>query len=255
MLRLAVVVLGTLVVVLAGCASSRTSAGTENIVAQIPFHDGERFVYDLIDSNGVLVGHGTFATTASGDTFELRQSYKEPEVPPSARPISDNSLVVVDSMTLKPHTAKRTIRRREAKDDEAYSAIYDHTAPNGPHVRVTYLESDGGLERNIELRDHYYDTESSLWLWRTIDLRENFEARYVNLNARDGSQATVLIMVVDRQTIEVPAGTFETWRLQVRTGRDTRIAWIHVEGPHEMVQWDNGSLFFRLAETNTGSGG
>ena len=255
MLPLAAGVLGALGLLLAGCASSGSSAGTEDIVAQIPLRDGERFVYELIDRDGELVGHGTFTTTANGDTFELRQSYEEPETPPGARPISDDSLVVVDTTTLKPHAAERTIRRREAEDDEAYSAVYDPTAPDGPRVLVTRLEGGEERERDIELRDHYYDTESSLWLWRTIDLREDFEARYVNFNARDGSQATARLVIVDRQTIEVPAGTFETWRLQVRTGRDTRIAWIHVEAPHEIVQWDNGSLFFRLEKSSTGGGG
>ena len=99
------------------------------------------------------------------------------------------------------------------------------------------------------MRDHHYDSQSSLWIWRTIALGEGFEANYVSVNPRDASQVTARLVLVDRQTIEVPAGSFETWRLQVRNGRDTRIAWIHVEPPHEIVQWDNGTLFLRLVET------
>jgi hypothetical protein len=44
----------------------------------------------------------------------------------------------------------------------------------------------------------------------------------------------------------VPAGSFDTWRLQVRNGRATRVAWVNIEAPHEVVQWDNGSVVFRL---------
>ena len=56
-----------------------------------------------------------------------------------------------------------------------------------------------------------------------------------------------------QQTITVPAGTFDTWRLQVRNGRATRVAWINVEPPHEIVQWDNGVLLFQLEQTSAAS--
>ena len=49
-----------------------------------------------------------------------------------------------------------------------------------------------------------------------------------------------------RETIEVPAGSFEAWRVIVRNGRAIRSAWINVEAPHQLLQWDNGDLIFRL---------
>ena len=52
----------------------------------------------------------------------------------------------------------------------------------------------------------------------------------------------------------MPAGTFETWRLQIRNGRATRIAWINIEAPHEIVQWDNGSSIFRLLNPESSEG-
>ena len=68
----------------------------------------------------------------------------------------------------------------------------------------------------------------------------------------DRNQQTVILRVIDRQTVEVPAGTFEAWRLQVRNGRATRVAWINVDAPHQIVQWDNGSIVFRLKEFHAG---
>ena len=224
------------------------SGGTEDIVRAVPFEDGERLVYELVDAGGVVVGRGVFTTTARDDAFELIQTYDEAAAPSGERPIIDVATVVVDAATLRPRTSERTIQRRDPSDDESYRATY---GAGGAEAQLVITQLSGGDERTreVELRDHHYDSQSSLWIWRAIALGEGFEANYVSVNPRDASQVTARLVLVDRQTIEVPAGSFETWRLQVRNGRDTRIAWIHVEPPHEIVQWDNGTLFLRLVET------
>ena len=224
------------------------SGGTEDIVRAVPFEDGERLVYELVDADGVVVGRGVFTTTARDDAFELIQTYDEAAAPSGERPIIDVATVVVDAATLRPRTSERTIQRRDPSDDESYRATY---GAGGAEAQLVITQLSGGDERTreVELRDHHYDSQSSLWIWRAIALGEGFEANYVSVNPRDASQVTARLVLVDRQTIEVPAGSFETWRLQVRNGRDTRIAWIHVEPPHEIVQWDNGTLFLRLVET------
>ena len=214
----------------------------------MPFEDGERLVYELVDADGVVVGRGVFTTTARDDAFELIQTYDEAAAPSGERPIIDVATVVVDAATLRPRTSGRTIQRRDPSDDESYEATYGAGAAEAQLV-ITQVSGGDERTREVELRDHHYDSQSSLWIWRAIALGEGFEANYVSVNPRDASQVTARLVLVDRQTIDVPAGSFDTWRLQVRNGRDTRIAWIHVEPPHEIVQWDNGTLFLRLVET------
>ena len=231
------------------CATGGAGSGdTEDIVRAVPFEDGERLVYELVDADGVVVGRGVFTTTARDGAFELIQTYDEAATPSGERPIIDVATVVVDAATLRPRTSERTIQRRDPSDDESYEATY---GAGGAEAQLVITQVSGGDERTreVELRDHHYDSQSSLWIWRAIALGEGFEANYVSVNPRDASQVTARLVLVDRQTIEVPAGSFDTWRLQVRNGRDTRIAWIHVEPPHEIVQWDNGTLFLRLVET------
>lgn len=233
------------------CAAGGAGGGdTEDIVHAVPFAAGERLVYELVDADGVVVGYGAFTTTARDDALELVQTYEELDTPSGARPVLDVATVVVDAATLKPLTSERTIQRREPADDESYAATYE---PGGDEARLVVTQRSGEDERTREvgLREHHYDSQSSLWVWRAVALGEDFEANYVSVNPRDASQVTARLVMVDRQTIEVPAGSFETWRLQVRNGRDTRIVWIHAEPPHEVVQWDNGTLFLRL----TGTGG
>ena len=231
------------------CAAGGSGSGdTEDIVSSVPFAAGERLVYELVDADGVVVGRGVFTTTARDDALELVQSYEELETPGGARPIVDVASVVVDAATLKPRSSERTIERRDPSEDESYSASYERGGDE-PRLVVEQRSGDSERSREVRLRDHHYDSQSSLWIWRAIALAEGFEANYVSVNPRDASQVTARLVLVDRQTIEVPAGSFDTWRLQVRNGRDTRIVWIHIEPPHEVVQWDNGTLFLRLVES------
>ncbi len=248
-MRWTVALVASLALLGSACASGGAGSGdTEDIVRSVPFEDGERLVYELVDADGVVVGRGVFTTTARDGILELVQTYDEVETPSGERPIIDVTTVVVDAATLKPRSAVRTIQRRDPSDDESYEASYGAGGAEAQLV-ITYRSGGDERTREVELRDHHYDSQSSLWVWRAIAPGEGFEANYVSVNPRDASQVTARLVLVDRQTIEVPAGSFDTWRLQVRNGRDTRIAWIHVEPPHEIVQWDNGTLFLRLVET------
>ena len=100
--------------------------------------------------------------------------------------------------------------------------------------------------RVLSLSGSAYDNDSSLWLWRTLALADGYTQRYVSVNAVDGTRQTVSLAITARQRVTVPAGGFDTWRLQVRNGRATGVAWINVQPPYQVVQWDNGSLVFQL---------
>ncbi len=113
-------------------------------------------------------------------------------------------------------------------------------------MTVTHTAAGSTEEHTLRLRDHYYDNESSLWLWRTLAFTTGYDEQYVSVNAIEGSQQTVDVRVPQRQPQAVPAGTFDTWRLLVRNGRAIRTAWVNTAAPGDVVQWDNGTVLFQL---------
>ena len=232
------------------CAGGSPAVGTSDIVAQIPFADGERLVYALYDNAGEVVARGTLTTRREGDGLTLEQAYEEVGTPEGVEPTSDTITVAVYPGTMKPLSGFRLVMRRD-RDGAVSAEEHEWRYVPGEErdvVVATRRRDDETEQWELRLREHHYDNESSLWLWRTIELAEDYEARYVSVNHFERSQQTVSLRVVDRQTIEVPAGEFDTWRLQLRSGRATRVAWINVEAPHQVVQWDNGSVVFRLEE-------
>lgn len=209
------------------------------VVDTIPFIDGESLTYELRNDDGV-VGYGTLSVASEGDHFVLSQDYEEAAVPEGEKPTADHATVSVDQTSLRPLSVDRVVERRKKADE--YHGQY---APDGTVVTVT--TSDDSKERELEVPTPSYENESSLWLWRTLPLAEDYTSRYVSVNTIERKSQTVELQVTGQQRITVPAGTYETWRLQVRNGRATRVAWINIEAPHEIVQWDNGDTVFLLA--------
>ena len=117
-------------------------------------------------------------------------------------------------------------------------------------MTITNVANGANDRDELELQRNYYDNESSLWLWRTLDFNEELDLNYVSVNPIENTQQTVNIQTPAIETIAVPAGTFEAWRLIVRNGRAIRSAWISIDLPHQILQWDNGDIIFRLVDTN-----
>lgn len=246
--RLGLLILGSIAALsMAGCAATTPTAATADVVDAVTFVDGERLTYELVNVQGDPLGSGVLTVRVEDTRFVLEQQY-ESEPVSGVEPSTDHVTVAVDARTLRPFGGLREvvrIRDDGTKQHEVTEWTYD---VDGDVTGLAYRSTvDGdGDSGELELREHHYDNESSLWLWRTLLFSEEFEASYVSVNPMDGKQQTVKVQTPSRETIEVPAGTFEVWRLIVRNGRSLRSAWINVEAPHEVVQWDNGDVIFRL---------
>ena len=223
----------------AACAGG-SSAETEPLNVQDVLVDGERLEYTVLDRLGAVVGEGTVSASRQRDGWLLEQRFEESAAVGDRAAHQDTSTVATNAELL-PVWSERTVVGTETT--ESYRMEYDH----GAEEAVSLVTRDGDQERReARLRTPIYDNESALWLWRALPLREDFQARYLTMNPLDRSQQTVALSITERVEIEVPAGTFDTWRLQVRSGRATGVAWIEVEAPHRVVQWDNGATTLQL---------
>ena len=223
------------------CAGGSPAGGTSDVVARVPFASGERLTYVIEDDSGEAIGRGVLWTAVvEGARWRLEQRYEGVAVTSGAAPVVDSSVAIVDAR-LVPERSVRSVQRGD--EDERYEIEYRPAEERFVSLVAKAGEED---EREFLLQEHAYDNESSLWLWRTLKLAEGYEARYVSVNALERSQQTVSLRVIDRRMVEVPAGEFDVWRLQIRNGRATRVAWIEVAPPHRVVQWDNGVALMRL---------
>lgn len=236
---------------LAGCDGATPRGKAEDVVTQIPFAPGERLVYALRDVAGTRLGTGTLTVAEQDGHLSLRQTYEEASPPSGLPPSTDGGSVEVDAKTLRPLAGTRQIARRDGDVAPVDGYTWTYGEVSGKDVlRTTAVEHGKSPSlKDITLRAHYYDNETSLWLWRTLDFTEGYNRFYVSANAVEQEQQTVNLSIPQRETVQVPAGTFEAWRLIFRSGRAVRTAWVNVAAPHEVVRWDNGDVIFELEST------
>lgn len=245
---------GAVVLLGVACDGATPSAPTGDVFAAAPWAGGsERLEYDLRNSDGALIGRGTLTTTVEGDRVILGQQYVEVDAPEGRTPATDTVRVVVDAATFRPVEGSREVMRRT--EDGALRAegyAWSYASDDEGDVQMTSVHTQDGDtdEDSLRVRDHHYDNESSLWLWRTLAFEEGFNQNYVSVNPIERSQQTVNLQVPQLETITVPAGEFEAWRLIFRNGRAVRTAWISVDAPHVVLRWDNSDVVFELTEAS-----
>ena len=235
----AAVLLASLLVV-AACTDDE-SIEPSDIVSTIPWPDNERAEYVLFERDDLETefGQGVLTITRQRGQFELRLHFE-------GGGDTDESVIVVDATTLKPATVRREVGREGTTVTGEYK-------PDEEIVDVIITDADGDMRTiPIRLEEPYFDNESSLFIWRSIPFKEGFKGSYQSVQTNQGQLVQVTLEVTGRQQISVPAGTFETWRVEIRIGGTKQVAWYADTPQRELVQYDNSRLIFQLTAIDGG---
>lgn len=232
-----VIVLLAAVLLLAACADDSIKA--TDIVTGIPWPDEERANYRVLDNDGDEIGTLEMSVTATDDAFTLSQDFDFPE-----DEFTNTAEVDVGRADLQPRHTSYVI---DGPDGVATcSAEYE-----GSDVTVLNVREDGERTDTLDVPTIAYDSWSDLFLWRTIDFSQGFTIEYADIVACQApappQRLAVKLKVTGGETIEVPAGSFDTWRLEIDAGRDQK-AWFTTDDAHILVRYDNGDQVFELIE-------
>lgn len=242
----------SLVVALVGCTVAAPSVKPAEVFAAAPWRAGERHEYRLRNSTGDEIGRGVLTTKQEGDRLVLEQVYTEAKTPAGAQPVRDQIALTVDAKTLRPLLGARETSSRDASGKAQTTRTSWTYRADGDRLRLaTRVERAGARpdERELVVRSHAYDNEASLWLWRGIAFAEGYDQAYLSVNPFERRQQPVTLRVPQREQVEVPAGTFDAWRILLRNGRAVRTAWMRSSPPHQVVRWDNGEVIFELVRS------
>jgi hypothetical protein len=158
------------------------------------------------------------------------------------RDITDDVEALANASTLAPATVTRAIDSPDGARN--WDVAYD-----GSEVTVVQSTDDDERTDTIDIPQTSYDTWTDLFLWRTIDFREGYEVRYQAVVTADFAKPDVIsivLKVTGLETVTVPAGTFDAWRMEIRSGGRTQKAWIANDAERTLVRYDNTELVFEL---------
>lgn len=216
-------------ILLAACGSD-AGPPTADVAGSAPWPDSERLSYLLKNKSGDVVGRGVLGVEVTGGSVSLRQSFS------GESGSTDEIGVVVDSRSLKPISSRREIV----------------TAADSELVEVSYSEAgalikNGDKQSGLSVPEHAYDNDSSLFLWRTLPFAPGYEASYITIITNQRSRQAVSLAVTGKESVEVPAGRFDAWRLEIKTGNADQVAWFADTPSRPLLRYDNDrGLIFEL---------
>jgi len=219
---------------LAACSSETTTLSGEAIVSDIPWPASEEAHYRLMDG-GDEKGSGVLTIASQGGRVTFRQAFK-------SQSFKDETEAVADSATMEPQSVRRVIDGPEGK--RSWEVDYKDAA-------ASIVQSSEADERqdNLSVPTRSYDSWTDVFLWRTIDFRDEYQASYADVLSATLAKPQVIsqtVRVKGKEAVKVPAGTFEAWRLEIRSADGSQEAWYADSATRPLVRYDNGSLVFEL---------
>jgi hypothetical protein len=193
------------------------------VAGRPPWPQDEVLEYVLVDDDGTRLAAGSLEISVNGDETTLSQRYV-------SETTADSIDVVVDSRTLKPRSSTRSIENENPDDEDLIEVEYTQ---EGATVKV------GGRQTGLAVPEHSYDNDSSLFLWRTLPFADGYEASYITIITNRRSRQEVYLRVRGKETVTVPAGTFEAWRLEIATENARQVAWYADTPSRPLVRYDN----------------
>ncbi|MEX2237458.1 MAG: DUF3108 domain-containing protein [Dehalococcoidia bacterium] len=231
-----------ILLVASSCQASGTNVVTEDVVRQIPFLDGEVATYELTDDDGNSEGSGTLAVAEPDSRHLLAQDFADEEGNVDCwRVIADDNLKPIG-------VNRRIVRIDDGEPDEVtIRGVY-----GDGFAESVFASGDESRSEEGNVPQHAYDSLTEVFLVRTLDFEEGLQVAYNSVfvarpDGRDIATDPVIFEVEGRETIEVPFGEFETWRIGIRGGFGAdRTAWVSVDEPYFLVRFDFGFLLYEL---------
>ena len=224
------------------CSSASDSViGNTEVIFEIPWEGPETARYHIIQND--VEGSGVLTLEERGGTLVLSQVFDIPE-----EEVTDSVIVVADPETLRPTTVSRVI------DGPDGQRLCDATYA-GSVVTVDQIGEDEDRTDVVNVPDRSYDTWGDLFLWRTLDFRVGFEVSYRDVLSCSLSKPellTVGLTVKGIEAVTVPAGTYDTWRLEISSGGGTQEAWFSIDDSNVLVKYDNDLQVWELESFETG---
>lgn len=205
------------------------------VVTSVPWPNNEEARYVLKDRDGGEVARAILKTTRQGDGgYSLTQRFESEKI--------TDELTTLVKADLKPVTVKRVV-----SGDEGDLRIEAHYKDG--RVAVTYTSPSDLKSREAKASPDIYDNSAALFLWRTIPFAQGYETGYSSIASalvRNPEKINVSVKVMGKETVAVPAGTFESWRVEIRGGGFQQVAWYDTGPQHRLVKYDNQDQVFLL---------
>jgi hypothetical protein len=242
---LALTLLFVLCITLAGCCPPGVATLT---VSEIPWPDEELTSYIIQDQGGDTIGSFNMTIHKENGTYILTQQL---ELTIENEQIEDNVIITVDATDLKPISEARTLSIPPGMI--VAEGIWELNASYNAGQLTVETETPVGPEEpyTVDVAEDAFAHDQVLCLLRTPPYEDGYTASYTNIFIWPNIEMPrATITVTGRETVEVPAGSFDCYKLELSLENVPQkyYFWYGVNEPHYLVKYDNEFNIFLLTE-------
>jgi hypothetical protein len=237
--RVNVRVIGLMLLLLAGCSKSEVQPLQFN---SAPWQPNEVSIYQLTDLNGNYAGTARYdITQPQADVWNLRREINAQ---------GTQEIVVVDMSKEGFRPLDSTLIRITRDGREQVSAKYSSSQVD---MELT-TKMDITTNQRVSVPSDAREQATLVMLLRALPLAEGYAVRLNVFLPVVGILDRVTVEVVKQEQVTTPAGTYDTWYVQMKTQDSKTEAWVETQAPYPVVKFvdsRNGGTF-ELSEFQPG---
>jgi hypothetical protein len=197
-----------------------------------PWRAGESSNYQITAQNGSAAGTARF-TLLPGDRQSNPGGWSiQREI--ESQGVREVFVVEVDKEDQRPSTS--TLTRISNQGQEFEKATYNNGAVD---IELTSLMSVT-TNHHIDVPSDIRIESTLVQLVRALPLAAGYATRLNSFSPATGVVDRITLQVIKREQITVPAGTFDTWQVELDTGQNKSSVWINREAPNVLVKYIDG---------------
>ena len=195
----------------------------------VPWKENEELLLDIKFSTGIKIGMVSYSVRA--DELEGRKVWRISSR--TSAGVQSFSRVVVEADSFKPLQSRWK-----------HTLIGDVETTYGPNKAK--LKSAGKEEiKTLDLEGVVYDNEEAVQLMRRLPLEAGYKTSLAFLSGLGGSIVPVKLEVTGPEAVEVPAGTFNCYKVELNI-RQT--FWYSADADRYLVKFEGGGAIAELTQ-------
>ena len=218
-------------VLLVGCGSPDPQP---LVFGAAPWQAGEVSTFAVTDINGSYAGTARYEwTKMEGELWNLRREINAQ---------GTQEIVVTDMREPGFRPVGSTIIRSDQSGTEQVRAGFDGSEVN---LELT-TKQDITTYDKVSVPSDVRTDVAAVMLVRALPLTAGYATRLNIFNVIVGQYERVTLTVIGEETVTVPAGSYQTWHLELESPNGKTEAWVGVDAPAPLIKFTdtrNGGLF------------
>ena len=207
-------------------AATQTSAGLGLNAA--PWQNGSTASYEWFgDKSGAQIGTSQYSFALKNNIWTISDQDKIAE-------LNQTVEMMVNAKTLEPIGEKKTIKTANTNADIT-------TTYKNSKLDISAVVNGKTSNASIDVPSNAIDNDQLLMSLRALPFAQGYKASYVLIVAQNALKINTTVTVLSQEKIDVPAGSFEAWHVEIQAGQSKQNAWYQVAAPHALVKYDNAT--------------